>query len=97
MEIEVLGKKWNINNIMYKDRRELHKIHSQSYAKAVINKTNEIDWNYYYDAIDFALSVAFSEPEKSLEGLSDSDIDKLGQEIIKNYLNIEKKVNGGVV
>ena len=97
MEIEALQKKWDINPITFKDRRKLHSVHSQSYAPAVLNKSNEIDWNKYYDAIELALSIAFSDPEKSVDGLTDTEIDGLGQVIIQSYLFIEKKANGGVV
>ena len=97
MEIEALKKKWDINPITFKDRRKLHAVHSQSYAPAVLNQSNEIDWDKYYDAIELALSLAFSDPEKTVEGLTDAEIDGLGQVIIQSYLNIEKKANGGAV
>ena len=96
MEIEALGKKWEINGIDFKPRRKLHAIHSQSYAPAVLNKSNEIDWDKYYDAIEMALSIAFTNPESAVDGLTDSEIDALGQVIIQSYLFIEKKANGGV-
>ena len=98
MEIEALGKKWEINGIDWKPRRKLHAIHSQAYAPAVLNKSNEIDWDKYWDALEMALSIAFSKPEESLKGLTDAEIDKVGQVIINSYLDsIEKKANGGVV
>ena len=97
MEIEALKKKWEVNSITFKDRRKLHAIHSQSYAPAVLNKSNEIDWDKYYDTIEMALSIAFTNPESAVEGLTDAEIDMLGQAIIQNYLVIEKKANGGVV
>tara|TARA_B100001123_G_scaffold344127_1_gene391001 strand:+ start:217 stop:510 length:294 start_codon:yes stop_codon:yes gene_type:complete len=96
MEIEALGKKWTINGIDFKPRRKLHAIHSQAYAPAVLNNSNEIDWNKYYDALEMALSIAFTKPEEAVEGLTDAEIDKLGQVIINSYLTIEKKANGGV-
>jgi len=97
MEIEALKRKWEVNSITFKDRRKLHSIHSQSYAPAVLNQSNEIDWNKYYDTIEMALSIAFTNPESAVEGLTDAEIDMLGQAIIQNYLVIEKKANGGVV
>ncbi len=97
MEIEALKKKWDINPITFNNRRKLHAVHSQSYAPAVLNKSNEIDWDKYYDAIEMALSIAFTNPESAVEGLTDAEIDALGQAIIQSYLFIEKKANGGVV
>tara|TARA_Y100000034_G_scaffold130413_1_gene188857 strand:- start:311 stop:604 length:294 start_codon:yes stop_codon:yes gene_type:complete len=96
MEIEALKKKWDVNPITFKNRRKLHAVHSQSYAPAVLNNSNEIDWDKYYDAIELALSIAFSNPEEAVEGLTDAEIDGLGQTVIQHYLNIEKKANGGV-
>ena len=95
MEIEALKKKWDINPITFNNRRKLHAVNSQSYAPAVLNKSNEIDWDKYYDAIEMALSIAFTNPESAVEGLTDAEIDALGQAIIQNYLVIEKKANGG--
>ena len=95
MEIEALGKKWEINTITFTKRRKLHSVHSQCYAPAVVNQSNEIDWIKYYDAIEMALNIAFANPESTVEGLTDAEIDALGQAIIQNYLVIEKKANGG--
>ena len=61
-----------------------------------MNQSNEIDWNKYYDAIEMALNIAFADPESAVKGLTDAEIDSLGQAIIQNYLVIEKKANGDV-
>ena len=95
MEIEALGKKWEINGIDYAPRRKLHAIHAQCYSNAVMNKSNEIDWPKYYDAIEMALNNAFGDPESATEGLTDVEIDTLGQVILNKYFTIEKKANGG--
>ena len=97
MEIEALGKKWEINGINYKPRRKLHAIHAQAYVNAVLNKSNEIVWDKYYDALEIALSIAFDDVENSTKGLTDTEIDALGQVILNKYFTIEKKANGGVV
>ena len=97
MEIEALGKKWEINGIDYAPRRKLHAVHTQAYANAVLNKSNEIVWDKYYDALNIALSIAFDDVESSLKHLTDNEIDILGQVILNKYFTIEKKANGGVV
>ena len=96
MEIKALGKKWEVNTIDYKPRRKLHAIHAQCYSKAVMNQSNEIDWPKYYDAIEIALNIAFADPESATEGLTDVEIDILGQAILTRYFTIEKKANGDV-
>tara|TARA_Y100000310_G_scaffold84909_2_gene81775 strand:- start:3522 stop:3815 length:294 start_codon:yes stop_codon:yes gene_type:complete len=97
MKIKALKKDWEINPITFIQRRKLHALHSQCYAPAVLNQSNEIEWNKYYDAIEMALKIAFIKPETTVEGLNDAEIDTLGQAIIQKYLVIEKKANGGVV
>ena len=96
MEIKALGKKWEVNTITFTKRRKLHSVHSQCYAPAVMNQSNEIDWNKYYDAIEMALNIAFADPESATEGLTDVEIDILGQAILTRYFTIEKKANGDV-
>ena len=44
-----------------------------------------------------ALSIAFNDVEKSVEGLTHDEIDTLGITILNKYTTIEKKANGGVV
>jgi|15BtaG_2_1085339.scaffolds.fasta_scaffold02301_4 ADP-dependent phosphofructokinase/glucokinase len=95
--IQALGREWNINPISWGDRRKLHRIHSQIYITSLINKDNSIDWEKYWDAIEFSLSVAFDDVEKELNGLTDSDIDSLGQKLMNHYLAMEKKENGDFV
>jgi len=102
MEIEALGKKWEINGIGYAPSRKLRVKTLQSLRKAYVTDSEDvdidkIDYDQYYDAIEMALKIAFAKPETTVEGLNDAEIDTLGQAIIQKYLVIEKKANGGVV
>ena len=102
MEIEALGKKWEINGIGYAPSRKLRVKTLQSLRKAYVTDSEDvdidkIDYDQYYDAIEMALSIAFNDVEKSVEGLTHDEIDTLGITILNKYTTIEKKANGGVV
>ena len=102
MEIEALGKKWEINGIGYAPSRKLRVKPLQSLRKAYVIDSEDvdidkIDYDQYYDAIEMALSIAFNDVEKSVEGLTHDEIDTLGITILNKYTTIEKKANGGVV
>ena len=102
MEIEALGKKWEINGIGYAPSRKLRVKTLQSLRKAYVIDSEDvdidkIDYDQYYDAIEMALSIAFNDVEKSVEGLTHDEIDTLGITILNKYTTIEKKANGGVV
>ena len=100
MEIEALGKKWEINGIGYAPSRKLRVKTLQSLRKAYVIDSEDvdidkIDYDQYYDAIEMALSIAFNDVEKSVEGLTHDEIDTLGITILNKYTTIEKKANGG--
>jgi len=89
------GREYNVNPITWGDRRKLHRIHSQIYINRLIDSDNPVDWDKYWEAIEFSLSVAFDDVENELKGLTDAEIDSLGQHIMNHYLSFEKKENGG--
>ena len=103
MKIEALERTWKVQPITWGQRRRLHAEHSQVYAPSLFSDSGEagelrIDWDKYYSTIELVLSIAFSDPENDLKGLSDPEIDKLAQSILQRYLNQEddsKKENGG--
>jgi len=102
MEIEALGKKWEINGIEYTPSRKLRVKYMQSLRKAYVPGSesidfDNIDYDQYYDAIEVALNIAFNDVEKSVEGLTHDEIDTLGITILNKYTTIEKKASGGVV
>ena len=55
-----------------------------------------IDFDKFYEAMEFALEVAFDNPENELEGKNHAEIDEVGQAVITQYLNPVKK-NGNSV
>ena len=55
-----------------------------------------IDFDKFYEAMEFALEVAFDNPENELEGKNHAEIDEVGQAVMTQYLNPVKK-NGNSV
>ena len=88
------GREYNVNPISWGDRRKLHRIHSQIYIGTLVGDTG-INWDKYWEAIEFALSVAFDDVEHELGTLNDAEIDSLGQKLMNHYLALEKKESGG--
>lgn len=95
--MEHQGREYNVNPISWGDRRKLHRIHSQIYINTILKNEGELNWDKYWESIDFALSVAFDDVEHELDGLTDAEIDSLGQKLMNHYLSLEKKENGGSV
>ena len=97
--MKILDRDFDLNKITWKDRRALHAKHAQVYLGSEfdgggsISKVN-IDWDRFYEVIDMALNIAFEEPENELDGLTDAEIDTVGQSILNEYLNPSKKKNG---
>ena len=95
MTITVRGTDYEINDINWKQSRRLHHLHKQAYFQSSIknNKIEDlkIDFDKFYEAVDFAIEVAFDDVEGSLRGLDHSHIDEIGQTIMSEYLNPLKK------
>jgi len=53
MVIKALKKEFEIKDIRYADRRKLHRLNVKTFSR------KEIDFEFYYDLLEFALEVAF--------------------------------------
>ncbi len=51
----------------------------------------KIDFDKFYEAMEFALEVAFENPEETLKDKNHSEVDEIGQTIMTQYLNPLKK------
>jgi hypothetical protein len=94
--ITVNGSELEVTDISFKDRRKLHHLHTQAYFKSVLNGDGsvgevKIDFDKFYEAMEFALSIAFRDLESEMEGKSDAEIDAVGQALVNSYLNPVKK------
>jgi hypothetical protein len=96
--MKILDREYDLRPITWKDRRALHAKHAQVYLGSEFGEGNitkmNIDWDRFYEVIELALNIAFNDPEKELDGLTDSEIDTVGQSLLNEYLNPAKKKNG---
>jgi hypothetical protein len=87
MKVKALGKQYQVKDITYKQRRELHK----SNAKAFWD--GKIDPDSYYDVLEKVAEIS-ELTEKDFKGLSMVEVDQVLQEVFSCYIGLEKNVNG---
>ena len=90
MTIEVEGKKYEINECTYAERRELHKLNSLTWWNG------KMDVSSYYEVLERVGEIA-GLGEEEFRGMGMPEIDKVLQEIFNEYLGVEsaKKDSGG--
>ena len=87
MIIKALGKEYNIKEITYKERRELHRINAKAFWDGKVGPDN------YYDILEKVYEISGIE-EKDVSGLSMVDVDTLLQEIFTVYMGLSKNEDG---
>ena len=87
MIIKALRKEYNIKEITYKERRELHRLNAKAFWDGKINPDN------YYDVLERVAEIA-GIGETELNGLSMTEVDQVLQTIFKEYMGLEKKDDG---
>jgi hypothetical protein len=63
---------YEVRDITFKARRELHKLEVKA-----ITKDGEINTEKFFDVLDWVLNFGFSDPEKDLGKLDDNAIDSV--------------------
>ncbi len=95
MTITVQDKEYKIKDINWKQSRHLHHLHTQAYFASSISDGKvddlKIDFDKFYKAMEYAIEIAFNEPQESLKDLTHAQIDEVGQIIMNTYLNPVKK------
>lgn len=87
MTVKAQGKKWEVNDITYKQRRTLHRRNALSFWKG------EIDPEKYYDLLEEVFKIS-GLTEEALKDVSMTDVDMILQEVFSAYMGLSKKVNG---
>ena len=87
MEIKALGKKYEIKEITYKERRELHRINAKAFWDGKINPDN------YYDVLEKVAEIS-GLGEQNFKDLSMIEVDQVLQAVFNEYMGLEKKENG---
>ena len=85
MTVKTSHGSFEIRELTFKDRRELHRLEVKTY------KEEEIDIEKYYDVLEWVMVFAFKDPEKSLGKLDDNAIDDVLSSVYQEYKGINKK------
>ena len=76
---------FKVRELTFKDRRELHKLEVKTF------RGEEIDIEKYYDVLEWVMTFAFKDPEKTLGKLDDNAIDEVLSTVYQEYKGINKK------
>ncbi len=71
---------FEVRDITFKARRELHKLEVKA-----ITKEGEINTEKFFDVLDWVLNFGFSDPEKDLGKLDDNAIDSVLMSVYNAY------------
>ena len=85
MTIKTPHGSFEVRELTFKDRRELHRLEVKTF------KSEEIDIEKYYDVLEWVLVFAFKNPEKALGKLDDNAIDEVLSIVYQEYKGINKK------
>tara|TARA_R100001015_G_C4615890_1_gene171929 strand:+ start:1081 stop:1347 length:267 start_codon:yes stop_codon:yes gene_type:complete len=77
---------FDVPNITFKARRDLHQLEVKA-----ISKKGQIDTAKFFDVLDWILNYAFTDPEKSLGKFNDNIIDEILMTIYNAYKEINQK------
>lgn len=86
MKIKALGKQFQVKDISYKQRRDLHRLNAKAFWDG------KIDPESYYDVLEKVSEIA-GLTEKDFKGLSMVEIDQVLQEVFTEYIGLEKNVD----
>lgn len=87
MKIKALKKSWDIEDISYKDRREIYQLNVKAFWDG------SIDPDKYYEVLEKTFDMS-GLTEKDVKSLSMPEVDQLLQSILTAYLGLEKNVDG---
>ena len=87
MKVKALGKEYQVKDITYKERRDLHRLNAKALWDGKINPDN------YYDVLEKVAEIS-GLGEKDFKDLSMVEIDQVLQEVFTQYMGLEKNADG---
>ena len=87
MKVKALGEEYQVNEITYKERRDLHRLNAKAFWDGKINPDN------YYDVLEKVAEIS-GLGEKDFKDLSMVEIDQVLQEVFTQYMGLEKNADG---
>tara|TARA_R110000803_G_scaffold153330_2_gene218224 strand:- start:13735 stop:13998 length:264 start_codon:yes stop_codon:yes gene_type:complete len=86
MKVKTEHGTFDVPNISFKSRRDLHKL-----EVGAVSKKGEIDTSKFFIVLDWILNYSFTDPEKDLGKLDDNSIDEVLMAIYNAYKEPNKK------
>ena len=87
MKVKALGKEYQVKDITYKERRDLHRLNAKAFWDGKVNPDN------YYDVLEKVAEIS-GLGEDDFKSLSMTEIDQILQEVFTNYMGLEKNADG---
>tara|TARA_R110002012_G_C11319185_1_gene575591 strand:+ start:283 stop:549 length:267 start_codon:yes stop_codon:yes gene_type:complete len=87
MKVKALGKEYQVKDISYKQRRDLHKVNAKAFWDG------KIDPESYYDVLEKVAEIS-ELGEKDFKGLSMVEVDQVLQQVFSDYMGLEKNADG---
>mgnify|MGYP003132533433 CR=1 FL=1 len=87
MKVKALGKEYQVKDITYKERRDLHRLNAKAFWDGKVNPDN------YYDVLEKVAEIS-GLGEDDFKGLSMTEIDQILQEVFTQYMGLEKNADG---
>ena len=87
MKVKALGKEYQVKDITYKERRDLHRLNAKAFWDGKVNPDN------YYDVLEKVAEIS-GWGEDDFKGLSMTEIDQILQEVFTQYMGLEKNADG---
>ena len=87
MKVKALGKEYQVKDITYKERRDLHRLNAKAFWDGKVNPDN------YYDVLEKDAEIS-GLGEDDFKSLSMTEIDQILQEVFTQYMGLEKNADG---
>lgn len=87
MKVKALGKEYQVKDITYKERRDLHRLNAKAFWDGKVNPDN------YYDVLEKVAEIS-GLGEDDFKSLSMTEIDQILQEVFTQYMGLEKNADG---
>ena len=87
MKVKALGKEYQVKDITYKERRDLHRLNAKAFWDGKVNPDN------YYDVLEKVAEIS-GLGEEDFKDLSMVEVDQVLQQVFTDYMGLEKNADG---
>jgi hypothetical protein len=87
MKVKALDKEYQVKDITYKERRDLHRLNAKAFWDGKINPDS------YYDVLEKVAEIS-GLGEEDFKDLSMVEVDQVLQQVFTEYMGLEKNADG---